>query len=331
MLSRANAPGKSHRKGVSLKAIMRRFPSNAKAEEWFIRQRWPSGVCCPYCGSRRVQLGCQHKTMRFRCREKACGRKRFSVRTGTVMECSKIGYQDWLLAMFLVMTNLKGVSSMKLHRDLEINQRSAWFLAHRLRLALTARVGPFSGPVEADETYLGGKRRNMSNAQRKQLEGTGRGAAGKTAVVGAKDRETNQVAAKVVAATDKETLQGFVSEQADSAATVYTDDATAYETLPFDHDTVKHSLQEYVKGEVHTNGIESLWSMLKRAHKGTFHKFSPKHLDRYVQEFAGRHNVREQDTLAQIGSLRRGMEGKRLTYQALIKANGLQSGAKAVG
>ena len=239
-MSRANAPGKSHRKGVSLKAILRRFPSNEKAEEWFIRHRWPSGVRCPYCGSRNVQLGCQHKTMPFRCREKACGRKRFSVRTGTVMECSKIGYQDWLLAIFLVMTNLKGVSSMKLHRDLEINQRSAWFLAHRLRLALPERVGPFSGPVEADETYLGGKRRNMSNAQRKELEGTGRGAVGKTAVVGAKDRETNQVAAKVVATTDKETLQGFVSDHADSAATVYTDDATAYETLPFDHDTVKH-------------------------------------------------------------------------------------------
>ena len=174
-MNRANAPGKSHRKGVSLKAIMRRFPSNEKAAEWFIKQRWPSGVCCPYCGSLNVQVGCQHKTMPFRCREKACGRKRFSVRTGTVMECSKIGYQDWMLAMFLVMTNLKGVSSMQLHRDLEINQRSAWFLAHRLRLALSERVGPFSGPVEADETYMGGKRRNMSNAQRKQLEGTGRG------------------------------------------------------------------------------------------------------------------------------------------------------------
>ena len=123
MMNRANAPGKSHRKGVSLKAIMRRFPSNEKAAEWFIKQRWPSGVCCPYCGSLNVQVGCQHKTMPFRCREKTCGRKRFSVRTGTVMECSKIGYQDWMLVMFLVMTNLKGVSSMKLHRDLEINQR----------------------------------------------------------------------------------------------------------------------------------------------------------------------------------------------------------------
>ena len=200
--------------------------------------------------------------MPFRCGERACGHKRFSVRTGTVMEYSKIGYQDRMLAMFLVMTNLKGVSSMKLHGDREVNLRSAWFLAHRLRLALTERVGPFSGLVEVDETYMGRKRRNMSNAQPKELEGTGRGALGKTAVVGARGRETNQVAAKVVESAEKEALQGFVSDHAESDVTVYTDDASAYETLPFDHDTVRHSLQEYVKGDVHTKGIESLWSML---------------------------------------------------------------------
>ncbi len=307
---------------------MPRFPNNEKAEECFIKQRWPDGVCCPYCGSLNVQTGCKHNTMRFRCREKACGRKRFSVRTGTVMECSKIGYQDWIIAMFLVMTSLKGVSSMKLHRDLDINQRSAWFLAHRLRLALSERVGPFSGPVEADETYMGGKRQNMLNSKRKELEGTGRGAVGKTAVVGAKDRETNQVAATVIQSTDADTLQGFVKEHAEAEATVYTDDATAYESLPFDHETVKHSLQEYVKGDMHTNGIESLWSMLKRAHKGTFHKLSPKHPDRYMQEFAGRHNVRDRDTIQQTGSLRCGMEGKRLTHKALINGNGLKSGAR---
>ena len=133
----------------------------------------------------------------------------------------------------------------------------------------------------------------------------------------------------MITSTDSETLQGFVKDHADSDATVYTDDASAYESLPFDHETVKHSLSEYVKGDVHTNGIESLWSMLKRAHKGTFHKFSPKHLDRYVQEFAGRHNVRELDTLEQLRSLQKGMQRKRLTYKALIKENGLSSGARA--
>jgi hypothetical protein len=246
------------------------------------------------------------------------------------MAGSKIGYQDWIVAAFLVMTSLKSVASMQLHRDLGITQKSAWFLAHRLRAALCEDAELCCGPVEVDETYMGGKRQNMSNAKRKQLADTGRGPVGKTAVVGAKDRETNPVAAKVVEATDADTLQGFVQEHADCEATVYTDDATAYAALPFDHDSVKHSLQQSVKGDVHTNGIESLWSLLKRAHTGTFHRLSPKHLDRYVQEFAGRHNRRELDTINQINSVRRGMEGKRLTYKALIKDNGLKSGSRAV-
>ena len=325
----AKAPGKNHRKGITFKQLLRKFPTDEKSEEWIIRQRWPKGVCCPHCGSLRVQTGCQHKTMPFRCREKICA-KRFSTKTGTVMEGSKIGYQDWIVAAFLVMTSLKSVSSMKLHRDLGITQKSAWFLAQRLRAALSEDADLFAGPVEVDETYMGGKRKNMSNAKRKELADTGRGPVGKTAVVGAKDRETNRVAATVIQSTDADTLQGFVKDHADSEATVYTDDATAYETLPFDHDTVKHSLQEYVKGDVHTNGIESLWSLLKRAHTGTFHKLSPKHLDRYVQEFAGRHNMRDLDTINQIKGVRRGMEGKRLTYKALIKGNGLKSGARAV-
>ena len=311
------APGKSHRKGITLKQIIQQFPDDATAEPWFIDQRWPTGVCCPYCGSLNVQTGCKHKTMPFRCRENVCA-KRFSAKTRTVMEGSKIGYQDWIIAMFLITTSLKSVSSMKLHRDLGITQKSAWFLAHRLRTALSQDGGLFDGPVEVDETYMGGKRRNMSNAKRKAMANTGRGPTGNVAVVGVKDRATKQVAAKAVTSTDKETLQGFVSDHAAPGATVYTDDAKAYDGLPFNHAVIKHSLSEYVNGDVHTNGIESLWSMLKRAHKGTFHKLSPKHLDRYVQEFAGRHNMREQDTGEQISSIRRGMEGKRLRYTDLI-------------
>ena len=320
------APGKGYRKGITIKQIMQMFPDDATAEAWFIEQRWPTGVCCPHCGLLNVQTGCKHKTMPYRCREKVCA-KRFSIKTGSVMEGSKIGYQDWVIAIFLVTTSLKSVSSMKLHRDLGITQKSAWFLAHRLRSAMSQDGTLFAGPVEVDETYVGGKRRNMPNSKRKEL--TGRGSVGKTAVVGAKDRATKQVAAKVVTSTDKETLQGFVKDHAAPEATVYTDDAGAYESLPFDHAVIKHSLSEYVRGDVHTNGIESLWSMLKRAHKGTFHKLSPKHLDRYVQEFAGRHNLREQDTAEQIASIRTGMEGKRLRYRTLIAANGLDSGARA--
>ena len=143
-----------------------------------------------------------------------------------------------------------------------------------------------------------------------------------------KDRATKQVAARVVESTDAATLQGFVTDHAAPGATVYSDDAGAYESLPFDHETVKHSLSEYVKGDVHTNGIESLWSMLKRAHKGTFHKLSPKHLDRYVQEFASRHNLRDEDTIDIMGAVATGMRGKRLKYEQLIAPNGLSSGAR---
>ena len=322
------APGKSHREGISLIEIMRRFPDDATAEAWFIERRWPDGISCPHCGSLNVQTGAKHKTMPFRCREKECA-KRFSAKTGTVMEGSKLGFQVWMIATFLLSTNLKSVSSMKLHRDLNINQRSAWFLAHRLRVALAEKGGVFAGPVEVDETYFGGRRKNMSNAKRKELAGTGRGAVGKTAVIGAKDRETNQVAAKVIESTDAPTLQGFVGNHAAPGATVYSDDASAYEGMPFDHETVTHSLSEYVRGDVHTNGIESLWSMMKRAHKGTFHKLSPKHLDRYVQEFAARHNLREQDTIDIMAAIAEGGVGKRLRYRDLIADNGRASGAQS--
>ena len=176
---RKKAPGKAFRKGISLKQIMRMFPDNATAEQWFIEQRWPNGVCCHYCGSVNVQTGCQHKTMPYRCREKECGKK-FSVKTGTVMEGSKIGYQDWIIATFQMLTSLKSVSSMKLHRDLGVTQKSAWFLAQRVREALTTGGRRFYGPVEVDETYFGGKRRNMSNTKRKALADTGRGMASVT-------------------------------------------------------------------------------------------------------------------------------------------------------
>ena len=312
------APGQHFRQGLSLMDVFSLFPDDNAAEEWFVEQRWPTGVCCPHCGSMNVQSSAAHKTMPFRCREyKHCG-KRFSVRTGTVMQSSKLGYQVWLIAMYLLSTNLKSVSSMKLHRDLNITQKSAWHLAHRIRQAAMVEPPQFEGPVEVDESYFGGKRKNMSNAKRKALANTGRGAVGKTAVVGIKDRDSNQVVAQVVERTDKETLQGFIADNVDPDATVYTDDAKAYTNLPFDHESVKHSVSEYVRGQVHTNGMESFWSMLKRAHQGTFHKISPKHLGRYVAEFQDKHNVRPHDTLEQMQLLARGMVGRRLKYEELV-------------
>ena len=323
------APGKSYREGISLIELFQKFPDDAAAERWFEEQRWgqagdPSS--CPMCGSveqlRPVPSG---KPLPYWCG--SC-RRNFSVRTGTVMHRSKIGLQKWAIGIYLWSTSLKGVSSMKLHRDLNITQKSAWHLAHRLRTAFVGRPGGFSGPVEADETFVGGKRANMPKARRKQL--SGRGAVGKTIVAGMKDRDTNKVIAKVVQDTSAATLQGFVRDNAVPGATVYTDEAKAYQGMAdYRHDAVKHSLGEYVRGPVHTNGIESFWSMLKRAHKGTFHKLSAKHLDRYVQEFAGRHNLREQDTIDMMAAIADGMKGKRLSYQDLIANNGLDSGARS--
>ena len=321
------APCKSFRKGISLVEIIRMFPDNATAEAWFVQKRWPNGPHCPSCGSTNVQTGAKHK-MPFRCREREC-RKRFSVRVGSVMEGSNLDYQTWAVAIYLHLTSLKSVSSMKLHRDLNITQKTAWHLAHRLREAFDQKGGAFGGPVEADETYMGGRRRNMQKAKRRNMNG--RGTAGKSVVVGVKNRGTNEVRAKVVPSTDAPTLQGFVREHTEPGAMVYTDEAKAYRGLARDygHEAVNHGVGEYVRGQAHTQGIESLWSMLKRAHKGTFHKISPKHLDRYVAEFAGRHNVRDADTLDQMAGFAFGMAGKRLRYADLTADNGLDSGARS--
>ena len=309
------APGKSHRKGITLAELFRMFPDDATAEKWFAEQRWPDGPHCPYCGSTNVQSGAKHKTMPYRCREKECA-KRFSVRTKTPMEASNLGFQVWAIALYQVTTNLKGVSSMKLHRDLGITQRSAWFLSHRLRESWNERGAMYPGPVEVDETYIGGKRKNMSKAKRKAL--TGRGTVGKAVVIGIKDSASNQVTARKIDATDADTLQGFVADHAAPGATVYTDEASAYKGMPFDHEAVNHSVGEYVRGQAHTNGIESFWSMLKRGYQGTFHHFSEKHLDRYVSEFAGRHNGRNADTIEMMSFAVSRMAGKRLRYDDLI-------------
>ena len=322
------APGKHYRKGITLFELFDMFPDEASAEEWFVKLRWPNGICCPSCGSMNVQVGTAHPTMPYRCREKKCSTGFFSVKTGSAMQSSKLPYRTWVAAMYLVATNLKSVSSMKLHRDLGITQKSAWHLAHRLREARIQYKGLFSGPVEVDETYFGGKRKNMSNKRRKEMAELGRGTAGKTAVVGAKDRRTKAVKAKVVSDVGKETLQSFVAETVNPSASVYTDDASAYAGMPFHHATVMHSAHEYVKGDVHTNGIESFWSMLKRAHMGTFHKLSNKHLHRYLQEFVGKSNMRMFDTIVIMASIAIGMRGRRLRYKDLIRDNGLDSGAR---
>ena len=308
------APGKAHREGISLLELAEKFPDEQAARTWFEAQAWPDGErCCTRCGSLDTIVA-KHRSMPYRCRD--C-RKYFSVKIGTALESSKVPLRKWAFAIYLELTSLKGVSSMKLHRDIGVTQKTAWFMLHRIREAFHRSGVAFTGPVEVDETYVGGRRRNMSNAKRRELAGTGRGSVGKTAVVGAKDRATNQVAARVVERADKDTLQGFVNGVTEDDAKVYTDGSSSY-TGRKNHESVKHSIGEYVRGQVHTNGVESFWSMLKRAHMGVYHKLSAKHLQRYVQEFAGRHNIRELDTLEQMEHVVAGMVGRRLLYRELV-------------
>ena len=288
------------------------FPTEESAREWIEARVWPDGRYCPQCGSTRTHEA-GHNHMPYRCSD--C-RSYFSVKTATVMRKSHIPLRKWVFAIYLHLTSLKGVSSMKLHRDIGVSQPAAWFMLQRIREAWSSSdLEQFVGPVEVDETYLGGKEANKHASKKLRA---GRGTVGKTAIVGAKDRKTNKIKAAVVNAIDAKTLQGFVIATAIAGATVYSDDAAAYKGMPFDHESVRHSVGEYVDGMAHTNGIESFWSMLKRAHKGTYHKISPKHLQRYVNEFSGRHGVRDRDTLDQMQSVVAGMVGKRLMYRDLV-------------
>lgn len=290
---------------------VRFFSDIDRCNEYMKQIKWPDGkIECPKCGSDRIG---EIKTRKMlRCKD--C-RKQFSYKVGTIFEDSPLGLDKWFVAVWCITNAKNGISSHELGRAIGVTQKSAWHMLHRIRLAMQEDgIGTkLSGTVEADETYVGGKSKNMHKKERDRKI-KGRGAVGKTIVQGVLQRG-GKVIAGVVHNAKRKTLQPNVRSVVAPGATVYTDDLRSYQGLEDDylHDTINHAF-EYVRGDVHTNGMENFWSLLKRCLNGTYISVMPWHLYRYVDEQAFRFNERTDDDAGRFQTAMKGVVGKRLTY-----------------
>lgn len=295
-----------------------KFFSDLDTCNTFLAQlRWPDGVTCPHCQGKAVSYLSTRRT--WKCMNKAC-HKQFSVKVGTIMEDSAIGLDKWLAAIWLIANAKNGVSSYEIHRAIGVTQKSAWFLLHRIRLAMqTGTFEKMRGTVEVDETFIGGLSRNMHKYVR-ETRGVGQGGAGKAIVLGLLERHGNdsKVRTKVIFERSQETLQGEVRKHVAQGSEVMTDAYRSYLGLgaEYVHQFTNHA-EEYVRGNVHTNGIENFWSLLKRSIKGTYVSVEPFHLFRYLDEQAFRFNERKVKDADRFVKTVKQVAGKRLTYDEL--------------
>ena len=311
------------RSTISTFQLFALYPDEESARVYLEGRIWPSGPTCPNCGTgeRVSTLGtcATRKPGYYRCLTCAFD---FTVRTGTVMERSKIPLHKWLYSMYLLVTARKGISSLQLAKEIGITQKSAWFVLGRLREACGGPDSPLDklrGTVEVDECFVGGKEANKH--EHKKLK-AGRGSVGKVAVLGMRERG-GRTYAMVVPDTGLATIQNEIHGAVEAGTQLYTDEHGAYSDLDglfYGHDTVNHGAGEYARGSVHTNGIESVWAVLKRGLHGVYHHASQKHLHRYVDEFTFRLNEGNvaNHTTRRLDSFVDATVGKRLTYRRLI-------------